>query len=153
MFRDRSMFRDRRDNVNYYFCLTLCDQKTVTVSLFSLFWCSTKVSQFNRTTYIVNNGVLKFSYFIWCSFNYTKSNFFAACNFSSFFACFVTLSLTCSLSPHIIHNYATLCNTISQLNYCRKTVVHRDKEAKMRRYIAADYIMLHNVIYLSHNVA
>ena len=27
-----------------------------------------------------------------------------------------------------------------------KTVVHGDKAAKMRRYIAADYIMLHNVV-------
>ena len=27
-----------------------------------------------------------------------------------------------------------------------KTVVHDDKAANMRRYIAADYIMLHNVV-------
>ena len=40
--------------------------------------------------------------------------------FSPFFARFVTLSPTCSLSSHIIHNYATLCNIICQLNYRRK---------------------------------
>ena len=27
-----------------------------------------------------------------------------------------------------------------------KTVVHGDKAANMRRYIAADFIMLHNVV-------
>ena len=40
--------------------------------------------------------------------------------FSPFYARFVTLSPTCSLSPHIIKNYATLCNIICQLNYRRK---------------------------------
>ena len=40
--------------------------------------------------------------------------------FSPVFASFVTLSPRCSLSPHIIDNYATLCNIICQLNYRRK---------------------------------
>ena len=31
-----------------------------------------------------------------------------------------------------------------------KTVVHNGKAANMRRYIAADYIMLHNVAYIYH---
>ena len=37
--------------------------------------------------------------------------------FSPFIARFVTLSPTCNCIPHIIHNYATLCNIICQLNY------------------------------------
>ena len=40
--------------------------------------------------------------------------------FSPFFASFVTLSPHCNLSPHIIDNYATLCNIICQLNYRQK---------------------------------
>ena len=39
---------------------------------------------------------------------------------SNFFARFVTLSPRCILSPHIIDNYATLCNITCQLNYRRK---------------------------------
>ena len=35
-------------------------------------------------------------------------------------------------------------------SYRRKTVVHDDKAAKMRRYIAADYMMLHNVVWICH---
>ena len=31
-----------------------------------------------------------------------------------------------------------------------KTVVHADKAANMRRYIAADYIMLHDIVLLYH---
>ena len=31
-----------------------------------------------------------------------------------------------------------------------KTVVHDDKTAKMRRYIAVDYTMLHNVVQICH---
>ena len=31
-----------------------------------------------------------------------------------------------------------------------KTVVHDDKAANMRRYIAADCTMLHNVVYFRH---
>ena len=46
-----------------------------------------------------------------------------------------------------------LCNTMQHFMSIRlwtvtaaKTVVHNDKAANMRRYIAADYVMLHNVV-------
>ena len=57
---------------------------------------------------------------------------------------------------HVIYRrilYTQLCNIMQHYMPIKlwtviaaKTVIHVDKAANMRRYIAADYAMLHNVV-------
>ena len=69
---------------------------------------------------------------------FTQSNFFSALwKMFANLARFVKLSPTCNLSPHIIHNYATLCNIICQLNY-RQLSPQKRLFTTIRRRICGD---------------
>ena len=83
---------------------------------------------------------------------------------SNFFAIFCPFCDIISDMQFIAAYYTQLCNIMQDFKpiklwtvIAEKTAVHDNKVVNMRRYIAADYSMLHNVVYffyvMLHNFA